>query len=129
MYLKPSYESKFNEHGNNSPPRASSPAKQSQFSSSLQPPSNLQVDRSSSPRRPPPSPGKLRGEDGKKHAMTMDEMKLVYAKIQEGQRHTNLQDEVARARDKYGAWSNREEEWYFTNKRLLFSSKAPEITK
>ena len=59
----------------------------------------------------------------------MDEMKDVYKLIQMGQKHSNLQDEIARARDRYGAWSNREEEWYFTNKRLLFSSKAPEITK
>jgi hypothetical protein len=27
-----------------------------------------------------------------------------------------------------GAWSNREEEWYFTNKRLLFTTKSSEIT-
>jgi hypothetical protein len=27
-----------------------------------------------------------------------------------------------------GSWSNREEEWYFTNKRLLFSTKSAEIT-
>lgn len=27
----------------------------------------------------------------------------------------------------YGAWSNREEEWFFNNKRFLFSTKTEEI--
>ena len=27
----------------------------------------------------------------------------------------------------YAAWSNREEEWFFNNKRFLFSTKSEEI--
>ena len=40
-----------------------------------------------------------------------------------------MEKELSRSRDIYGAWTNREEEWFFTNKRLIFTSKAPEISK
>ena len=49
--------------------------------------------------------------------------------LQQGERHSALEKELSRSRDIYGAWTNREEEWFFTNKRLIFTSKAPEISK
>lgn len=59
--------------------------------------------------------------------MTMPEMIERYRLIQDGIKHYNLQDEHSASLNTYGAWSNREEEWYFTNKRLLLSAKEGEI--
>lgn len=61
--------------------------------------------------------------------MTIDEMKQKFTLIEEGMRVSNLQDRATKSVNTYGAWSNREEEWYFTNKRLLFSTKTMEITE
>ena len=61
--------------------------------------------------------------------MTTQEMQDVYRIIQEGLNHANLQDEFSQARNTHASWSNREEEWYFTNKRLLFSSKGMDISE
>lgn len=61
--------------------------------------------------------------------MTQDEMKQRFHHLEEGQRLSNLQDKITQSVNIAGAWSNREEEWYFTNKRLVFSTKTPEVTE
>ena len=60
--------------------------------------------------------------------MTAPEMKQRFLNLEEGQRYSNLQDKIMQSVNTQGSWSNREEEWYFTNKRLLFSTKSAEIT-
>jgi hypothetical protein len=40
---------------------------------------------------------------------------------------SNLSAKITQTVNTQGAWSNREEEWYFMNKRLLFSTKTPEV--
>jgi hypothetical protein len=60
--------------------------------------------------------------------MTATEMKQRFISLEEGQRYSNLQDRIMQTVNTQGSWSNREEEWYFTNKRLLFSTKSSEIT-
>lgn len=74
------------------------------------------------------TPGKVRGTDGKAQEMSLDEMKARYLELEEGNRVAHLQDKHAKNINIQGAWSNREDEWYFTNKRLLFTTKAGEIT-
>jgi len=76
----------------------------------------------------PASPGKVRGIGGERHEMTIEEMKEKYKQATEGLRHTNLENDHNPSLNTYGAWSNREEEWFFTNKRLMFSTKSSEIT-
>jgi hypothetical protein len=60
--------------------------------------------------------------------MTTEEMRSRFQCIETGQRYSNLQDKVNQSVNTQGSWSNREEEWYFVNKRLLFSTKSAEIT-
>ena len=55
-------------------------------------------------------------------------MKLRYKELEEGHLVTHLQDKHAKNLNTHGAWSNRQDEWYFTNKRLLFTTKSGEIT-
>lgn len=74
------------------------------------------------------SPCKVRGVGGETHTMTPEEMKARFISLEEGQRLSNLQDKINQSVNTQGAWSNREEEWYFTNKRLLFATKSSEIT-
>jgi hypothetical protein len=74
------------------------------------------------------SPCKMRASGGESHPMTSDEMKSRFHSLEEGQPLSNLSARITQTVNTQGAWSNREEEWYFTNKRLLFSTKQPEIT-
>jgi hypothetical protein len=60
--------------------------------------------------------------------MTDSELKQRYRQTEEGYNNHKLDDVYAKNVNTQGAWSNREEEWYFTNKRLLFSTKGGEIT-
>ena len=60
--------------------------------------------------------------------MTVDEMKARFQHLEEGMRLSNLQNRITQSVNTQGAWSNREEEWYFTNKRLIFSTKTAEVT-
>jgi len=87
------------------------------------------VATNSSPRKTsfkPSSPGKIRGLDGTNHEMTSSEMKQRYMVVEEGQRLSDLHDKITKSVNIQGSWSNREQEWYFTNKRLLFSTKSAE---
>jgi hypothetical protein len=60
--------------------------------------------------------------------MTSSEMKQRYMVVEEGQRLSDLHDKITKSVNIQGSWSNREQEWYFTNKRLLFSTKSSEDT-
>ena len=75
------------------------------------------------------SPCKTRGIGGESHPMTVDEMKARFQHLEEGMRLSNLQNQISQSVNTQGAWSNREEEWYFTNKRLIFSTKTAEVTE
>lgn len=82
-----------------------------------------------SPKKPKgASPGKVRGVGSSSHEMTAEDMRARFLSLEEGQRISNLQDKVNQSVNTQGSWSNREEEWYFVNKRLLFSTKSAEIT-
>jgi len=90
---------------------------------------NVDPNRTSSPRKVKHgSPGKVRGQGGESHPFTAPEMKQRFINLEEGQRYSNLQDKIMQSVNTQGSWSNREEEWFFTNKRLLFSTKSSEIT-
>lgn len=73
------------------------------------------------------SPGKARGIAGESHKMTISEMKDRYLALEGGLQVTNLGGQHSKNVNTHGAWSNREEEWYFTNKRLLFAVKDAEV--
>jgi hypothetical protein len=60
--------------------------------------------------------------------MKASEMKERYILAEEGINKTKLGDGKAISLNTIGSWSNREEEWYFTNKRFLFATKGNEIT-
>jgi hypothetical protein len=86
------------------------------------------IDKSASPFRVrPSSPGKIRGAGGESRDMTLEEMKNRYKNISEGIQHSNLEGNLASNVNTYGSWSNREEEWFFNNKRFLFSTKSADI--
>lgn len=61
--------------------------------------------------------------------MTIEEMKQRFHHLEDGLRLSNLQEKITQTVNTSGAWSNREEEWYFMNKRLIFSTKGDEITQ
>lgn len=73
------------------------------------------------------SPGKARGIAGESHTMTLEEMKDRYIQLEQGAIISNLQDNITKTVNTHGSWSNREEEWYFTNKILLFAVKEEEV--
>ena len=60
--------------------------------------------------------------------MSPGEMKERYLLAEEGVQSTKLGAGASKSVNTQGSWSNREEEWYFTNKRFLFSTKAGEIS-
>jgi hypothetical protein len=76
----------------------------------------------------PSSPGKTHGHGGEKHDMTKDEMHSRYEKSEMNQKETTLNMSKCRTVDTYGSHSNREEEWFFANKRLLFTAKGSDIS-
>lgn len=127
IYLKPTYELRIAEcsHGNDDSSRniTGSPGRSSNFvSSSIS-------DKPASPKKlRGSSPGKVRGVGKESHEMSTDEMRARFHNIEEGQKFSNMQDKLTQTVNTVGSWSNREEEWYFVNKRLLFSTKSPEIT-
>ena len=137
IYLKPDYEHRINHCGHSpstterrspsiSPQKGVSPFIDAPVSVDSYKPSFLST---SSPRKPsfkPCSPGKIRGLDGTNHEMTQDEMKQRYMVVEEGHRISDLHDKITKSVNIQGSWSNREQEWYFTNKRLLFSTKSAE---
>ena len=47
--------------------------------------------------------------------------------VEDGVEYQNLDDRLMKNVNTYAAWSNREEEWFFNNKRFLFSTKSEEI--
>lgn len=134
MFLSPEYEVKLNQKGNelsnnhhhhHRDSHQHSPGKVSTFSHTHSTPH----DRNSSPRKMrPSSPGKVRENNGKAHDMNQLEMKQRYRFLEEGIHARNLDDNLAKSVNTQGAWSNREEEWYFNNKRMLFSTKGAEIS-
>jgi hypothetical protein len=86
------------------------------------------IDKTSSPFRVrPSSPGKMRAAGGETRDMTIEDMKTKYRLIADGVQSSNLGDKLASNVSTYGSWSNREEEWFFSNKRFLFSTKSAEI--
>ena len=91
-----------------------------------------QMERSSySPSRlqkPTLSPSKVLGDDGKKHDPSAEEMKERFHLEEGGQRSSSIRPTVNKAAATQEAWTNRKEDWYYENKRLLFASKVPEIT-
>jgi hypothetical protein len=60
--------------------------------------------------------------------MSPGEMKERYLLAEEGVQASKLGSGANKSVNTQGAWSNREEEWYFTNKRFLFSTKTAEIS-
>lgn len=54
-------------------------------------------------------------------------MKERYKLVEDGVEYQNLDERVMKNVNTYGAWSNREEEWFFNNKRFLFSTKTPDV--
>ena len=143
IYLRPEYEAKVtcahdhnHSHGNPNESKQfgsnihGSPANVRNFQSS-QGQSFMADFRSSSPSRKTlkhGSPGKVREAGPNSHPFTAPEMKQRYMSLEEGVRYSNLQDKIMQSVNTQGSWSNREEEWYFTNKRMLFSTKSSEIT-
>ena len=76
-----------------------------------------------------PSPGRVKGLDGKTHAMTEDEMKERFLDEDEGKKGELLDLYNNKNINTQAAWSNREDDCYFSGKRLLFASKAEDITE
>lgn len=139
IFVRPDYEQKQtcnHTHANSKDsPNAlgqshlQSPSKVTAFSSSQQMASTISsTDRLSSPRKvPTSSPGKVRGFDGVSHDMTAEEMKYRFHLQEQGFQHSKNEDKHTKSVNIQGSWSNREEEWYFNNKRLLFAAKNAEI--
>jgi hypothetical protein len=75
------------------------------------------------------SPGKVKVTGGKSnHHMSAEEMREKYLLLEQNEKGLKLSEQVAAATNKMGSWSNREEEYYFSNKRLLFTTKSSEIS-
>ena len=76
----------------------------------------------------PPSPGKVKESGGQSHDMASKEMKERFQMAEEGTLVSKLGQGISKSLNTYGSWSNREEEWYFTNRRFLFATKADDVT-
>lgn len=61
--------------------------------------------------------------------MNVEDMKERYILAEEGITSSKLGQGKIKTVNTQGSWSNREEEWYFTNKRFLFATKADEISE
>ena len=59
--------------------------------------------------------------------MTTEEMHTRFVKEEEGTEALTQKNVFSKSLMKREAWTNREEEWYFSNKRLLFSGNYPEV--
>lgn len=90
--------------------------------------SSLDRKSGASPAKGRPStPGKIKDVDGKSREMTTDEMKDRFIALEEGHYVHKLSQGHMKTVDTNGAWSNREEEWFFNNKRLLLAAKSAEV--
>lgn len=73
------------------------------------------------------SPFKVRELDGKTHVMDQAEMHDRFVKAEEGEEMITQKNMFSKGLMIKDTWTSREEIWYFSNKRLLFSAKYPEI--
>jgi hypothetical protein len=73
------------------------------------------------------SPFKVRDLDGKTHKMNQEEMHERFVNEEDGEQVMSKKNIYTKALMQKDAWTNREEVWYFSNKRLLFSAKYPEV--
>ena len=73
------------------------------------------------------SPFKVREIDGKTHVMDQTEMHDRFVKVEEGEEIITQKNMFSKGLMIKDTWTSREEIWYFSNKRLLFSAKYPEI--
>jgi hypothetical protein len=62
------------------------------------------------------------------HQMTSDEMKMNWHDMERNQKASKMSLQTNHAVNTTASWSNREEEYYFSNKRLLFTTKSDEIS-
>ena len=91
---------------------------------------------------PNASPCKVRMPNGETRQMTVEEMKLKFLQFVNTSIAVRTQFDLEEDQHRRGPlqgtshdgsnlqmhWINREEEWYFTNKRLIFSTSSEEIT-
>jgi hypothetical protein len=66
--------------------------------------------------------------DGKTHPMTENEMAKRLEAEEDGAKGELLDSYLSKSVNTHAAWSNREDDLYFSGKRLLFASKADDIT-
>jgi len=60
--------------------------------------------------------------------MSPDAVKQRFMQAEEGNQTGILGERHARHLNTHGAWTNREEEWFISSKRLLFATKSIETT-
>ncbi len=76
------------------------------------------------------SPGKMRPSTPRKRLekeLGPDEMKQRFIENEEGKKDPLLANKLMKTVNTTGAHTNREDEWYFGSKSMLFASKSPEI--
>jgi len=58
--------------------------------------------------------------------MNIKQLKDKFHLVSKNHKLENMTSKLAKSLNTAGTWSNREEEWYFVNKRLLFATQSEE---
>lgn len=90
-------------------------------------PSTISGAPAQGPQHKSHNPFAVRELDGKTHTMNQEEMHERFVQEEEGEEILTKKNVFTKSLMQKDAWTNREEEWYFSNKRMLFSGKHPEV--